>query len=120
MNATRYYVRNTVTGLYWDGGKFSGLSPVVPLTGPQLAVLRATYLNVESAPVPPLPDDVREAFRSWSASWSQHKERDWTRGDKIRLGQRAAKMSRLIRRHGLDDAATMFRLSNPERFGEAV
>lgn len=47
-----HLARNAVTGRYWDGRAFAaGLSSAVELSPAQLAVVRASYENVQVVPV---------------------------------------------------------------------
>ena len=55
-----FYARNNRTGLYWDGDGFAAnlftqagqINPKIQaVTGPQLAVIRATYANVQEVEV---------------------------------------------------------------------
>jgi hypothetical protein len=50
MNANRYYIRNTVTGLYWNGPGNISSEPKVSFDAVEVAVIRFTYLNVEAIP----------------------------------------------------------------------
>lgn len=125
MNATRYVARNTCSHLYWDGRSFSDPKPTVTLDDSQLAHLRATFANVtgvEVKVVPPLPAEIKEAYARYREACGPYNEGhyDRTHSQNVKVGIRSAKLWRLIRERGLDEAATLNQLVNPEIYVEAI
>lgn len=48
----RFFVRNTITGLYFDGTSFASQSPTRSFDTVEVAFLRAAWANVEALPAP--------------------------------------------------------------------
>jgi hypothetical protein len=50
-NDTKYFAKNSITGLYFDGSSFCDTEPTRQFDAPEIAFLKATWDNVESVPV---------------------------------------------------------------------
>jgi hypothetical protein len=124
MNATRYYVRDAATRLYWDGLGFCSRQPAVSVDAAGLEALKARRSFIEPVKiVPAIPADVREAYNRLmdvDRGPIDSGYYDRTRSQNIKIGVRRNRLFRLMEKHGLNEAETLYQLVNPSIFAEAV
>jgi hypothetical protein len=125
MSPDRYVARNSTSRLYWNGSAFFDSKPMVTLDAEQLAYLCSTFANVHGIKVKvvrPLPEEIKEAYRRYQEASGPYNvgSYDRTHSQNVSFGMRSAKLWRLIRKHGLNEAATLNQLVNPEIHIEAT
>jgi hypothetical protein len=62
----RYFAKNSVTGLYFDGRTWESSSPAKSFDAVEIAFIKATWANVV---MEPLTEEQQAAEEGWSLEW---------------------------------------------------
>jgi|694.fasta_scaffold98628_4 hypothetical protein len=62
----KHYLRNAITGLYFDGLSWASLKPVKSFDGVDVAFIRCVWENVVAVPLTPEQEANEEG---WSLEW---------------------------------------------------